>query len=77
MKFLKLTKSLKLIETPDIINVPNLESLILEGCENLSMIHPSIGIHKKLTILNLFGCENLTSLPNKFEMECLKELNLC
>ena len=76
MKFLKLTKSPKLIEAPDTIKVPNLESLDLGFCINLRRIHPSIGIHKKLTILNLNGCESLTSLPSKFEMECLTELGL-
>ena len=34
------------------------------------------GIHKKLTILNLRDCQNLTSLPSKFEIECLTDLNL-
>ncbi|KAK4570780.1 hypothetical protein RGQ29_029575 [Quercus rubra] len=77
LKFLKLSESLKLIEVPDTIKVPNLESLDLEDCINLRRIHPSIGIHKKLTILNLDGCKSLTSLPSKFEMECLEELKLC
>ena len=76
MKFIQLRESQKLIEAPDIIKVPNLESLVLEDCISLPTIHPSIGIHKKLTILNLKGCENLTSLPSKFEMECLRYLNL-
>ncbi|XP_065622218.1 disease resistance protein RUN1 [Quercus suber] len=76
LKFIELSKSLKLIEAPDTIKVPNLESLVLEGCINLLKIHPSIGIHKKLTILNLQGCKNLTSLPSKFEMECLTDLDL-
>ncbi|XP_030935982.1 TMV resistance protein N-like [Quercus lobata] len=76
LKFIKLTKSQKLIETPNIIKVPNLMTLVLEDCINLRTIHPSIGIHKMLTILNLEGCKNLTSLPSKFEMDCLTYLNL-
>ncbi|KAK4570789.1 hypothetical protein RGQ29_029582 [Quercus rubra] len=76
LKFIKLRESLKLIEAPDIIEIPNLESLDLEDCINLRRIHPSIGIHKKLTFLNLKGCKNLTSLPSKFEMECFTELFL-
>ena len=72
MKFI----ALKLTEGPEIINVPNLKSLVLENCINLRRIHPSIGIHKKLTILNLNGCKNLTSLPSKIELECLTQLNL-
>ena len=76
LKCIKLTKSQKLIETPDIIKVPNLMTLVLEDCINLRTIHPSIGIHRLLTILNLEGYKNLTSLPSKFEMECLTYLNL-
>ncbi|XP_050254551.1 disease resistance protein RUN1-like [Quercus robur] len=76
LKFMNLSESLKLIEAPDIIEVPNLESLVLKSCINLRRIHPSIGIHKKLTILDLQRCENLTSLPSKFEIERLEELNL-
>ncbi|XP_075648781.1 TMV resistance protein N-like [Castanea sativa] len=76
LKFIELSESQKLIEAPDIIEVPNIESLVLVGCINLRTIHPSIGIHKKLTILNLQGCKNLTSLPSKFEMECLADLDL-
>ena len=72
MKFI----ALKLTKGPYIINVLDLKSLVLEYCINLRRIHPSIGMHKKLTILNLNGCKNLTSLPSKFEMECLTELRL-
>ncbi|XP_075648059.1 TMV resistance protein N-like [Castanea sativa] len=77
LKSIKLSESPKLIEAPGIIEVPNLKSMVLKDCINLRRIHPSIGIHKKITILNLNGCKNLTSLPRKFEMECLTELNLC
>ena len=72
MKFI----ALKLTEDPDISNVPNLKCLVLQNCINLRRIHPSIGIHKELTILNLRGCNNLTSLPSKFEIKCLTDLNL-
>uniref|UniRef100_A0A7N2LK51 ADP-ribosyl cyclase/cyclic ADP-ribose hydrolase n=2 Tax=Quercus lobata TaxID=97700 RepID=A0A7N2LK51_QUELO len=72
LKFIKLKKSLKLIETPDFNEIPNLEKLDLEGCINLRSLHPSIGVHQKLTFLNLGGCKNLRSLPSKFEMESLE-----
>ncbi|KAL4598032.1 hypothetical protein ACB092_11G030100 [Castanea dentata] len=72
LKFINLKKSLKLIETPDLNKIPNLEKLVLKGCINLHSLHPSIGVHKKLTFLNLKGCKNLRSLPSKFEMECLE-----
>ena len=73
---MNLSESLKLIEVPDTTQVPNLESLDLKDCINLCSIHPSIGIHKKLTILKLGGCKNLTSLPSPFEMDSLTELYL-
>ena len=76
LKFIHLDCSHKLIETPNLIKVPNLEELVLEDCINLSMVHPSIGVHKKLKVLNLKGCENLKSLPSKFEMESLEILIL-
>ena len=76
MKFINLSESQKLSEAPDIIKVPNLEKLALSDCINLCRIHPSIGIHKKLTNLTLARCKNLTSLPSKFEMESLVHLTL-
>ena len=69
-------KSLKLIETPDFNKIPNLEKLVLKGCINLRSLHPSIGVHQKLTFLNLKDCKNLISLPSKFEMEFLEILIL-
>ena len=76
LKFIKLNKSLKFFETPDFTKIPILEKLVLENCMNLREIHPSIGVHKKLTLLNLKGCKNLRSLPRKFEMESLEILIL-
>ena len=69
-------KSIKLIETPNFNKIPNLEKLVLEDCINLLSLHPSIGVHKKLTLLNLKGCKNLRSLPSKFEMMSLEMLIL-
>ena len=71
-----MNESSNLIETPDFTKVPNLETLVLEDCINLIGVHPSIGVHKKLTLLNLKGCKNLKTLPNKFEIESLKILIL-
>ena len=64
------------METSDFTKVPNLEKLSTEDCINLLWLHPSIGVLKKLTLLNLKGCKNLTTLPNKFEMESLEILVL-
>ena len=76
LKSIKLEDSLNLIETPDFNGVPNLEKLVVKGCTNLREVHPSIVVHKRLTLLNLEGCKNLTSLPRKFEMESLEILIL-
>ena len=74
LKFIKLEKSLKLIKTPDFIKIPNLEKLVLKGCINLCSLHPSIGVHQKLTFRNLKSCKNLKNLSSKFEIECLEIL---
>ena len=66
-----MTNSSNLIITPDFTGVPNLQELVLQNCTNLQEIHPSIGILKKLILLNLKGCGKLSSLPSKFEMESL------
>uniref|UniRef100_A0A2N9F7Q0 TIR domain-containing protein n=1 Tax=Fagus sylvatica TaxID=28930 RepID=A0A2N9F7Q0_FAGSY len=76
LKSIRLRKSPKLVETLDFTKVPVLEKLVLEDCINLPRVHPSIGVHKKLKVLNLEGCKNLKSLPSKFEMESLEILIL-
>ena len=76
MKAIKLNKSPKLIKTPDFTDFPVLEELELKDCINLLALHPSIGVHKKLILLNLKGCENLKSLPRMLEMESLEILIL-
>ena len=76
MKFIDLTNSSDLIITPDFTGVPNLEKLVLESCTNLRELHPSIGILKRLVLLNLKHCKNLSCLPSKLEMDSLMTLNL-
>uniref|UniRef100_A0A2N9HSQ1 TIR domain-containing protein n=1 Tax=Fagus sylvatica TaxID=28930 RepID=A0A2N9HSQ1_FAGSY len=71
LKFIDMANSSNLIITPDFTGVPNLKELVLQNCTNLQEIHPSIGILKKLILLNLKGCGKLSSLPSKFEMESL------
>ena len=76
LKFIRLKQSPQLIETLNFSKIPNLEKLVLKGCINLLGLHPSIGVHKKLILLNLKGCKNLRILPSKFEMESLEILIL-
>ena len=64
MKFIDLTNSLNLIITADFIGVQNLEILVLNGCEELRKLHPSIGFLKKLVRLDLKCCEKLICLPS-------------
>ena len=71
-----MNNSQNLIETPDITEIPNLETLVLEDCINLRSLHSSIGVHKSLILLNLKGCVNLRTLPMEFEMDSLEVLNL-
>ncbi|XP_050114763.1 disease resistance protein RPV1-like isoform X10 [Malus sylvestris] len=67
-------------KSPDFSQVPNLEELILEGCESLTEIHPSIGHLKRLSLVNLRDCHKLISLPRDFyklkSVETLL-LNMC
>ncbi|KAM5551797.1 hypothetical protein ABKV19_026579 [Rosa sericea] len=76
LKFIKLCHSQNIVETPDLAGVQNLESLDLEGCENLVRIHQSLGFLKKLIVLNLKDCKSLESLPSRIEMESLETLIL-
>ncbi|KAI9072022.1 hypothetical protein K1719_046012 [Acacia pycnantha] len=59
LKFLDLSYSKNLIETPDICELPNLERLELKGCTDIVALHASIGQHTKLRVLNLKGCKKL------------------
>ena len=77
MKFIDLTDSSNLIITPDFTGVQNLEILVLNGCEELRELHPSIGFLKKLVRLDLMYCEKLICLPNTIcSLKSLKFLNL-
>nr|XP_023878374.1 TMV resistance protein N-like [Quercus suber] len=76
LKFIDLTNSWNLIITPDFTRVPNLEKLILKNCKRLHKLHPSIGILKKLILLNLQNCLRLNCLPSIGNMECLQKLFL-
>uniref|UniRef100_A0A1J3FJB4 TMV resistance protein N n=2 Tax=Noccaea caerulescens TaxID=107243 RepID=A0A1J3FJB4_NOCCA len=73
LKYLDLSHSYQLTETPDFSYLPNLEKLFLISCERLVLIHKSIGaLHKKLVLLNLKGCNKLGDLP--LELYRLKSL---
>ncbi|XP_068343222.1 disease resistance protein RPV1-like [Pyrus communis] len=66
LKTLDLSCSYNLQKSPDFSQVRNLEELILQECQSLSKIHPSIGHLKRLSLVNLTGCSKLISLPRDF-----------
>ncbi|MED6146305.1 hypothetical protein PIB30_033304 [Stylosanthes scabra] len=74
LKYLDLSNSRNLKQTPDFSGVPNLETLNLQGCDSLTEVHESLIHHKNLVHLNLSYCEMLKALPGKLEMSSLKEL---
>jgi len=76
LKFIDLSHSKDLIESPIVSEAPCLESLLLEGCKNLVKVHQSVGLHTKLVVLNLKDCINLQILPTKLKMDSLEELIL-
>ncbi|XP_062003691.1 TMV resistance protein N-like isoform X2 [Rosa rugosa] len=61
-----------LVTTPDFGEVPNLERLILEGCKELSAVHPTIRDLQHLILLNLKGCASLKSLPPSISLRSLQ-----
>ncbi|XP_027346356.1 TMV resistance protein N-like [Abrus precatorius] len=64
LRRLDLSHSQSLMELPHFGEAPNLEWLDLNGCIQLRQIDASIGLLRKLTILNLTDCENLVSVPS-------------
>ncbi|XP_057952416.1 TMV resistance protein N-like [Malania oleifera] len=76
LKVIDLSNSHDLIQTPDLGGVKNLQQLILQGCTKLTKVHPSITALKRLNLLNLKGCECLSTFPQKIKLESLKTFNL-
>ena len=76
LKYIDLTNSIYLTETPDFSRVANLELLILNGCTQLSKIHWSIGYLYKLTGLSLENCINLERFPSLDQLVSLQTLIL-
>ncbi|GJU78753.1 NB-ARC domains-containing protein [Tanacetum coccineum] len=72
----KLRHCCNLTTTPDFSEITNLEELDLEGCVNMVTIHPSIGMLKRLVILNMRDCGRARSFPSTVDMYALQVLNL-
>ena len=56
--------------------MPNLKTVVLEGCVNLRKFRPWMGDSNKLTFLNLKGCKILTKFPSSTELESLEYFDL-
>ncbi|CAL0315056.1 unnamed protein product [Lupinus luteus] len=76
LKSIDLSFSMNLRRSPDFSEVPNLESLVLEGCKSLTEVHPTVAFLKKIVLLNLKDCKRLKALPSKLDMSSLKDINL-
>ncbi|XP_057458662.1 disease resistance protein RUN1-like [Lotus japonicus] len=77
LKFLNLSHSPNLRQTPDFSNLPNLEKLVLKDCTSLSSISPSIGNLNELLLINLKNCTSLRQLPRSiYKLKSLKTLIL-
>nr|CCW28747.1 TIR NB-ARC LRR protein [Arachis duranensis] len=76
LKYLNLSNSHNLKQTPDLSGASNLETLDLSCCSELNDIHQSLIHHKNLLELNLIKCGSLETLGDKLEMSSLKELDL-
>ncbi|KAD2804053.1 hypothetical protein E3N88_37430 [Mikania micrantha] len=76
LKILDLCHSSFLKSTPDFSGVPCLERLILDGCESLVHIDPSIGYHERLVYVSMKRCLELIKFPSIMRMKKLETLDL-
>ncbi|XP_039169748.1 disease resistance protein RPV1-like [Eucalyptus grandis] len=77
LRVLNLSYCQSLRRTPELSTFENLENLILEHCEYLKEIHPSIGDIKTLVSLDVRKCYRLKGLPAGVgRMKELRELLL-
>jgi Leucine-rich repeat (LRR) protein len=63
-------------EVSDLSRIPNLVTLILDGCKNLVTVHHSVGFLDKLVHLSLRRCYNLRSFVGSLKLRSLKYLIL-
>ncbi|KAJ9676142.1 hypothetical protein PVL29_024912 [Vitis rotundifolia] len=75
LKYMDLTGSKFLTETPDFSRVANLKILILDDCTQLYKIHPSLGDLDTLTRLSLKNCINLEHFPGIRQLVSLEYLS--
>ncbi|XP_034675196.1 disease resistance protein RML1A-like [Vitis riparia] len=76
LKYIDLSDSKYLAETPDFSRVANLKILNFEGCTQLRKIHSSLGDLDKLIGLSFKNCINLEHFPGLDQLVSLEALNL-
>ncbi|XP_031247612.1 TMV resistance protein N-like isoform X1 [Pistacia vera] len=76
LKHINLSNSKLLTRIQDLSMIPNVQSLILEGCTSLIKVFSSKKYLKKLAIINLRGCKSLKSFPSTSSLSSLESLNL-
>ncbi|KAK9950400.1 hypothetical protein M0R45_005893 [Rubus argutus] len=77
LKRISLHYSLELVEIPDLSESKNIESIDLNGCENLVQVPSSIWSLNKLVELKLGGCWQIKNYPrSSWKLESLTSLNL-
>ncbi|KAF3456180.1 hypothetical protein FNV43_RR00830 [Rhamnella rubrinervis] len=77
LKSIELRHSSQIRKLENFSLFPNLEKLILYGCDGLEEIGPSISVLKRLTLLKLLWCSTLKSLPTSMGgLKSLKVLKL-
>ncbi|KAI9119755.1 hypothetical protein K1719_009144 [Acacia pycnantha] len=66
----------QLIELPDFSKAQNLNSMVLESCESLCDVHPSILSLQRLVSLNLNACIKLKKLRGEIPLQSLEKIHL-
>lgn len=68
LEVLNLSGCNQLTRTPDFSMFSNMKSLILEDCQLLVEVSPSIGCLRNLEYLNVRNCLNLENLPEEMDL---------
>ncbi|KAK7349959.1 hypothetical protein VNO77_07893 [Canavalia gladiata] len=77
LKILNLSHCHYLTQTPNFLNMPNLEKLVLADCRSLSEVSHTIGFLNKVLLINLKDCIRLRNLPRSiYKLKTLKTLIL-
>ncbi|KAL6224294.1 hypothetical protein ACLB2K_003149 [Fragaria x ananassa] len=63
-----------LTKVSDLSGIPNLQSLILDSCENLVEVHPSVGFLHRLNCLDLSYCRRLETVPMEVRWKSMRSL---